>query len=57
MDVWNNRFQKFRDRGWMRKRKCADCKIFRYCEGNGMHLHNDNDDLLFCYYVRLTNKE
>ena len=57
MDVWNNRFQNFRDRGWTRKGKCADCKMFRYCEGNGMHLHDDNGDLLFCHYERLTNKE
>ena len=53
MDVWNNRFQKFRDRSWTRKGKCADCKMFRYCEGNGMHLHDDNGDLLFCHHERL----
>ena len=53
MDVWNNRFQKFRDREWARKGKCADCKMFRYCEGNGMHLHDDNGDLLFCHHERL----
>ena len=33
-DVWQNRFQPYRDRSWMRKDQCADCKMFRYCEGN-----------------------
>lgn len=53
MDVWNNRFKPFRDRSWARKGLCADCQLFRYCEGNGMHLHDDNGDLLFCHYHRI----
>jgi radical SAM enzyme (rSAM/lipoprotein system) len=52
-DVWNNRFQVFRNRGWAKKGVCADCTFFRYCEGNGMHLHDDNGDLLFCHYHRI----
>lgn len=56
IDIWNNGFQEFRHREWAQKGKCADCKLFRYCEGNGMHLHDDNGDLLFCHYERLTNK-
>jgi len=54
MDVWNNRFQPFRNREWARKGACADCKLFRYCEGNGMHLHDDEGNLLFCHYRRIT---
>ena len=53
MDVWNNRFEPFRNREWARKGKCADCNMFRYCEGNGMHLHDDNGNLLFCHYHRI----
>jgi radical SAM enzyme (rSAM/lipoprotein system) len=53
MDVWNNRFQDFRNREWARKGKCADCSMFRYCEGNGMHLRDDNGNLLICHYERL----
>ena len=52
-DVWNNNFEHFRNREWARKGKCADCKMFRYCEGNGMHLHDDNGNLLFCHHERL----
>ena len=53
MDVWNNRFQPFRDRKWARKGVCSDCSMFRYCEGNGMHLHDDEGNLLVCHYQRL----
>ncbi|MDR1380335.1 MAG: TIGR04133 family radical SAM/SPASM protein [Tannerella sp.] len=53
MEVWNSGFQDFRNREWTRRGKCADCAMFRYCEGNGMHLRDGNGDLLFCHYERL----
>ena len=53
MDVWNNGFRDFRNREWARRGKCADCRMFRYCEGNGMHLRDGNGDLLLCHYERL----
>lgn len=52
-DVWENRFQSFRNREWARQGECEDCKLFRYCEGNGMHLHDDEGRLLFCHVKRL----
>jgi radical SAM enzyme (rSAM/lipoprotein system) len=54
MDVWNNRFEKFRNREWAHKGDCADCKVFRWCLGSGMHLYDDNENLLLCHYHRLT---
>lgn len=56
MDVWNNRFQKFRNREWARKDQCAACKVFDWCLGNGMHLRGDNEELLMCHYNRLPKK-
>lgn len=52
-DVWQNRFEPFRDRAWARRGECASCSMFRYCLGGGMHLHDDNGDLLYCHYHRL----
>lgn len=49
MEVWNTRFSSFRHREWMKNGPCADCSAFRYCEGNGMHLRNDEGKLLFCH--------
>ena len=53
MDVWNNKFLPFRNREWAHKGKCADCSMFRYCEGNGMHLHDDDGNLLLCHYNKI----
>ena len=53
MDVWEHRFIPFRDRRWARRDQCADCSMFRYCEGNGMHLHNDTGRLLLCHYHKI----
>lgn len=52
-DVWDNRFQMYRNRDWARQGECADCKMFRYCEGNGMHLHDEDGHLLVCHLKRL----
>ncbi|MBQ6652896.1 MAG: TIGR04133 family radical SAM/SPASM protein [Prevotella sp.] len=49
-DIWQNRFQVFRDRSWKKTGECADCKMWRYCEGNGMHLRDGDGRLLHCNY-------
>ena len=53
MDVWENRFQKYRDRSWTRKGICADCEMYGFCRGNGMHLYDDDDNLLNCDYYNM----
>ena len=53
MRVWNTKFLPYRNREWMRKGVCTDCEYFRYCKGNGMHLRDENGDLLFCHLKRL----
>jgi radical SAM additional 4Fe4S-binding domain len=53
--VWNQGFKQYRDRGWMKEKgECSDCKMFKYCHGNGMHLRDENGRLLVCHYKRLT---
>ncbi len=51
-EVWEHRFQPFRHREWARRGACADCKMFRYCLGGGMHLH-DSEGLFYCHYHKL----
>lgn len=53
MEVWNTRFQPFRDRSWMHKDQCASCKVWKYCKGNGMHLRDSSGKLLLCHYSKL----
>jgi radical SAM protein with 4Fe4S-binding SPASM domain len=38
VDVWNTRFEPFRDRAWMRRGACAGCQQWRRCQGNSLHL-------------------
>ena len=52
-DVWENGFQNYRNRDWMKKGDCADCKMFRYCEGGGMHLRDEEGNLMMCHMKRL----
>ena len=55
-DVWENRFDLFRDREWMKRGACKDCEVFRYCQGNGFHMRDENGDLFMnCHYNRLKN--
>ena len=53
IEVWENRFQQYRNHSWMKTGKCAACKWFRYCQGNGMHLRDGNGDLLLCHMERI----
>lgn len=55
-DVWRTRFQVYRDSDWKKTDECADCEAFKYCQGNGMHLRDDEGKLLTCHYKRLNNK-
>ena len=56
-EVWENGFKNYRNRKWMREKEpCNDCKFFRYCEGNGMHLREENGELMFCHLKRINNK-
>lgn len=51
--VWNERFENFRNRAWAHKDQCADCEVFKWCGGGGMHLRDEHEKLLVCHYHRL----
>ncbi len=52
-EVWSKRYEPFRNREWARRDECGDCRMFRYCQGGGMHLRDDEGKLLMCHYKRL----
>ena len=54
-DVWENRFKKYRNRDWMKRGRCEHCEVFKYCQGNGFHLRDENGDVMVCHYNRLKN--
>jgi len=53
MDVWNKRYEVFRNRAWLKQGECTICKYFKYCQGSGMHLRDESGNLLFCHFNRL----
>lgn len=56
-DVWQNRFEPFRNREWMCKDECARCGMFRYCRGGGMHLRDSEGRMADCAYLRLYGRK
>ena len=53
VDVWENRFGIFRDHTPLRNGPCTECKWWKWCLGNGMHLRGDNGELLLCNLERI----
>ncbi|MCK9626450.1 MAG: TIGR04133 family radical SAM/SPASM protein [Bacteroidales bacterium] len=53
--VWNEGFGMYRNRLWAKQGICAECKMFKYCRGNGMHLHDEQGKLLVCHYNRIVS--
>jgi len=51
LDVWNNRFEIMRKRNWTKTGICAECKVYKHCLGNGIHLHADTESpVMRCHY-------
>jgi radical SAM additional 4Fe4S-binding domain len=48
--VWNTKYQVMRNRSWTKTGKCATCKSYKYCQGNGLHLRDEQTgELLHCH--------
>jgi radical SAM protein with 4Fe4S-binding SPASM domain len=51
--VWQERFQPFRDRRWARTGACEHCRQWADCLGNGMHnWHGPSREVLQCHYAK-----
>ena len=56
-EVWENRFEPYRNRQWMKKKEpCNTCTLFRYCEGGGMHLRREDGSLMLCHHNKIALK-
>jgi radical SAM enzyme (rSAM/lipoprotein system) len=53
--IWNERYQIMRNRSWTKTGICVDCKSYKYCEGNGLHLRQQKNDKLLCCHLELLN--
>jgi radical SAM enzyme (rSAM/lipoprotein system) len=55
-DVWEQRFNSFRDRNWMRVGQCKDCRRFKDCQGSGFHnWHGSKQNVLVCHRSKIEN--
>ncbi len=44
VDVWEQRFESFRRRQWMRTGPCAECPEWGHCQGGPMHLRREGHE-------------
>lgn len=49
-DVWSLGFELYRNREWMKTGQCKSCDMWNYCNGNGMHLRDNDGQLLMCHF-------
>ena len=57
-DCWENKFQPFRDRKWMKQGMCTSCGQWRICKGNSLHLWDfDKNEPEVCHFKCLNRKE
>ncbi len=52
-EIWQTKFQPFRNRNWTKTGKCANCKEYKNCQGNGFHnWHGEKENVLVCHYEK-----
>jgi len=58
VEVWQNKYEKFRNRHWTKTGICSDCDFYKFCLGNGMHLQDEKTgELLFCHLKMIEEGE
>ncbi len=56
-DVWENRFQRYVEREWMKTEACASCDQWKRCQGNSLHLWDDEAKrTVLCHHRVLSGK-
>jgi radical SAM enzyme (rSAM/lipoprotein system) len=54
VEVWNKRYQMFRDKTWTKTGICARCKDYQFCKGGAMHLWDESKNgIAKCLYQTL----
>lgn len=53
-DVWQNKFEPFRNREWTKTGQCETCGHYKDCQGNGFHnWHADRKNVLVCHHGKI----
>lgn len=51
-EVWEKKFDAYRNREWMHTGQCVECGMWDFCQGNGMHLRDDDGQLMRCHFMQ-----
>lgn len=54
-EAWETRYQKMRDRKWMRKGECVTCSEWSKCNGSSLHLWDFKEDRTKVCHYKLIN--
>ena len=54
-DVWETRYELFRDRSWTKRGACAACPQWKVCRGNSLHLWNPEENEPYWCHYRIMN--
>ncbi len=53
-DIWQTKYELFRNRRWTNIGKCAECADYKDCQGNGFHYwQGDKKNVLVCHNEQL----
>ena len=57
-DVWEDRYQVFRDRQWTKRGRCGTCHEYARCRGGSLHLYaSPQAELQRCLYWMVKDAE
>ncbi|RME55172.1 radical SAM protein [Candidatus Woesearchaeota archaeon] len=54
-DVWDNKYQRYRQFEWKRKGDCKNCGEWEYCHGGPMHKRLTDGTMTDCLYQTIAN--
>jgi len=56
--VWQTKYEPFRNRSWTKYGKCGNCSEYRDCTGSGLHnWHGDKSNVLVCHHEKIRMPE
>jgi radical SAM enzyme (rSAM/lipoprotein system) len=55
IDIWNTKYQPFRNRNWTKTNQCAKCENYKYCLGNGLCLRDIEKDRVMRCHSKMIN--
>jgi radical SAM enzyme (rSAM/lipoprotein system) len=53
-EIWETKYQSFRDRSWTKIGQCEKCLDYSFCQGKGLHYwHKNKENVLICHNEKI----